>query len=289
MSGIGNINNIYNPDSKRITNRLSFQLGETFLASIITLDEVNEEVLLRLMDGWQFPAKLKNHLDFPPSGLIKFQVDGFEDGKLNLTIINDKNSQEKLQQDSIENILKNENIVVDKDEYSLLENMVKHNIPLTKGNISEVKTLINFINKTSNQPSEEETFIKKYAESRGINLNSPQGEKTEKILKGFFSQLKELDQDSILTLLENNVDLTEDNIKSFNKVFKESMSIYKSLEKIKNFVEENKQLPMKENSIEKPYEKTIEASKNFTKGNIDEGEKVPRKFIKRKAYRKPYR
>ena len=59
MSGIGNINNIYNPDSKRITNRLSFQLGETFLASIITLDEVNEEVLLRLMDGWQFPAKLK--------------------------------------------------------------------------------------------------------------------------------------------------------------------------------------------------------------------------------------
>lgn len=274
MAGIGNINNIYNPDSKRITNRLSFQLGETFLASIITLDEVNEEVLLRLMDGWQFPAKLKNPLDFPPSGLIKFQVDGFEDGKLNLIIINDKNSEEKLQQDSIENILENENIVVDKDEYSLLENMVKHNIPLTKENISEVKTLINFINKTSNKPSEEETFINKYAESRGINLNSPQGEKVEKILKGFFSQLKELDQDSILTLLENNVDLTEDNVKSFNKVFKESMSIYKSLEKIKNSVEENKQLPIKENSPEKLYEKTIETSKNFTKENIDEGKKA---------------
>ncbi|KAJ49337.1 hypothetical protein BD780_004080 [Clostridium tetanomorphum] len=234
MAGIFNINNAYNLNSKRITNKLSFQVGEVFLARMISLDEGKGEVLLRLLDGWQFSAKLKNPLEFSLEGLIKFEVDGFEEGQLQLTILNNKSSEEKLTQDSIENILKGENISVSKEDYVLLEKMVKHNIQLTKENISEVKTLINFINKIAKDPLEEEAFINKYIESRGINLNSDKGREVENILKGFFSQLKELDEDSILTLLENNIDLTEDNIKSFNKVFKEPMSIYKSLEKIQD-------------------------------------------------------
>lgn len=234
MAGIFNINNAYNLNSKRITNKLSFQVGEVFLARMISLDEGKGEVLLRLLDGWQFSAKLKNPLEFSLEGLIKFEVDGFEEGQLQLTILNNKSSEEKLTQDSIENILKGENILVSKEDYVLLEKMVKHNIQLTKENISEVKTLINFINKIAKDPLEEEAFINKYIESRGINLNSDKGREVENILKGFFSQLKELDEDSILTLLENNIDLTEDNIKSFNKVFKEPMSIYKSLEKIQD-------------------------------------------------------
>lgn len=257
MAGIWNINNVYNLNSKRITNTLSFQLGEVFLARLISLDEASEEVLLRLMDGWQFSANLKNPLEFPPSGLIRFQVDGFEEGKLQLVIINDKNSEEKLQQNSIENILKNENIKVNKDEYSILEKMVKHNIQLTKENISEVKTLMNFVNKISQGPMEEENFIKRYVESRGINLDSPEGKKVEGVLKGFFSELKKLDEDSILTLLENNLDLTEDNVKSFNKVFKEPMSVYKSLQNIKELIQinnheniENKDIIIKSNVSE---------------------------------------
>lgn len=269
MAGIWNVNNVYNLNSKRITNTLSFQLGEIFLARIISLDEGNEEALLRLIDGWQFSAKLKKPLDFPPSGLIKFKIDGFEEGKLQLIIVNDKSSEGKLQQDSIENVLKNENITVNKEDYSILERMVKHNIPLTKENISEVKTLMSFANKISKQPGEEEAFIIKYMESRGINANSTEGKKIEETLKGFFSQLKELDQDSMLTLLENNVDLTEDNIKSFNKVFKEPISIYKSLENIKENIKAFMEVDSQENTENKdiiikndlPEENYVERSK----------------------------
>lgn len=64
MAGIFNINNAYNLNSKRITNKLSFQVGEVFLARMISLDEGKGEVLLRLLDGWQFSAKLKNPLEF---------------------------------------------------------------------------------------------------------------------------------------------------------------------------------------------------------------------------------
>ena len=77
MSGIWNVNGAYNINLKRLTNKLSFQIGEVFLARVINLGEENEDTLLRLLDGWQFPAQLEESLDFQPTGLIKFKVEGF--------------------------------------------------------------------------------------------------------------------------------------------------------------------------------------------------------------------
>lgn len=59
MPGISNINNIYNTNTKRISSKLSFDVDEVFAARVIGEGESPEEVILKLIDGWQFKAPLK--------------------------------------------------------------------------------------------------------------------------------------------------------------------------------------------------------------------------------------
>lgn len=232
MAGISNIIGAYNLNPRRVSSKLSFEVGQVFAAKIVSASELNKELVLRLLDGWQFPAKLENPLDFIPEGLIKFQVDGFQDGKLQIKIVNAKKEDEELKKSSIEDLLSDSSLDVDKEDISLLNKMVKHNMPLTKENISRIKTIIDFKEKINKDSTEEEAFINKYIGSKGIDANSPKGKEIQNILKGFFSQLKNTSEDDILTMMENGVELTEDNIKSFNKLFKEDSTIYKELNNI---------------------------------------------------------
>lgn len=241
MAGIFNVNDAYNINLKRITNKLSFQIGEVFLARVMSLGEENEDILLRLLDGWQFPAQLKEHLDFQPTGLIRFKVEGFKDGKLQLMILDARDPEEKLKEDSIEGALRRENIDLDKKDYTLLEKMVKHNMPLTKENISNIKNLTEMINRFSKNGEEANSFIEKYIESRNISIDSKEGEFIKNTLKGFFKELSTLGEDDILTMLENGLDITEDNIKSFNSLCKES-SLYNKLRGLEDILKESKVL-----------------------------------------------
>ncbi|BDR65938.1 hypothetical protein N072000002_01690 [Clostridium tetani] len=241
MAGILNVNDAYNINLKRITNKLSFQIGEVFLARVMSLGEENEDILLRLLDGWQFPAQLKEHLDFQPTGLIRFKVEGFKDGKLQLMILDSRDPEEKLKEDSIEGALRKENIDLDKKDYTLLEKMVKHNMPLTKENISNIKNLTEMINRFSKNGEEANSFIEKYIESRNISIDSKEGEFIKNTLKGFFKELSTLGEDDILTMLENGLDITEDNIKSFNSLCKES-SLYNKLRGLEDILKESKVL-----------------------------------------------
>ncbi|RXI74818.1 hypothetical protein [Clostridium tetani] len=241
MAGILNVNDAYNINLKRITSKLSFQIGEVFLARVMSLGEENEDILLRLLDGWQFPAQLKEHLDFQPTGLIRFKVEGFKDGKLQLMILDARDPEEKLKEDSIEGALRRENIDLDKKDYTLLEKMVKHNMPLTKENISNIKNLTEMINRFSKNGEEANSFIEKYIESRNISIDSKEGEFIKNTLKGFFKELSTLGEDDILTMLENGLDITEDNIKSFNSLCKES-SLYNKLRGLEDILKESKVL-----------------------------------------------
>ncbi|AVP55527.1 hypothetical protein K144313037_01650 [Clostridium tetani] len=241
MAGILNVNDAYNINLKRITNKLSFQIGEVFLARVMSLGEENEDILLRLLDGWQFPAQLKEHLDFQPTGLIRFKVEGFKDSKLQLMILDARDPEEKLKEDSIEGALRRENIDLDKKDYTLLEKMVKHNMPLTKENISNIKNLTEMINRFSKNGEEANSFIEKYIESRNISIDSKEGEFIKNTLKGFFKELSTLGEDDILTMLENGLDITEDNIKSFNSLCKES-SLYNKLRGLEDILKESKVL-----------------------------------------------
>lgn len=229
MAGIWNINSINNTEVNKILRKLSFTVGENFLARVVNLDKLTGDVLIKLLDGWQFSAKLQKPLDNLADGLLRFEVEGFEDGKLQIKILNDTSKQQNLEKGTIDSMLKEKGISVSKDDYVLLNKMVKHEIPLTKENISGMKTLVDFRNKITSNPEEEDAFIMKYMESKKISPDSNEGNKVRDTLKGFFSELKNISEDDIVTLFENNIDLTEENIKSFNNIFKGSSSIYKDI------------------------------------------------------------
>lgn len=234
MAGIWNINSINDINAKKILRKLSFNVGENFSARVINLDKLTGEVLLKLLDGWQFSAKLQNNVDALTEGLIRFEVEGFEDGKILLKILNSNEKQQNTEKSSIETLLKEKGISVGKEDYPLLDKMIKHNIPLTRENISNIKTLVDFQNKIKLNNSEENIFIDKYMQGKGIDPNSNEGSNIKNTLKGFLNELKNISQDDIITLFENNVDLTEENIKSFNSVFKGSSSIYSDIKELKD-------------------------------------------------------
>lgn len=260
MAGVNNVTGLYNGNNKKISSKLSFDIGEGFSARIVKTSLNNKDVIIKLLDGWQFPAELEEPVDFVPSGLLRFQVEGFKEGKLQIKLINTKDDNKDSEGSSLEDIIREQNL--SSKDSGLLEKMVKFGIPLTKENVSKIKTLIGFSNKINEDADEEEAFIQRYLKSKNIESGSEKAEEIRSTLKGFFSKLKGLSEDEILTILENNVDLSEENIDSFNKIFKENNSIYKTLVKELGKgvlqTEESTEKFMKERNIEPETEKAEE-------------------------------
>lgn len=278
MAGINNIIGAYNLNPKRISSKLSFEIGQVFSARIVSADDLGEGLILRLRDGWQFSAKLQSQLDFIPEGLVKFQVEDFQDGKLQLKIVDSK--REDTAKDSLDNLLTSESLGVDKEDYEVLKKMIIHNMPLTKENISKVKTLIQFKSKIMQDNSSEEGFIDSYLRSKDIDINSNEGKEMEKRLRGFFKELKGINIDELLTMMENNIDLTEENLKSFLKTFKGEAVLYKKLIELDGIKEQNSledAFEIKDklsDAVKKEIESKIEVMKNIIKVLLNEKTKL---------------
>lgn len=232
MAAVWNVNSINNPDLKKFSGKISFDIGQIFLARIIKMSDNNEEVLLRLLDGWQFPAELLNKNNISTDKLTKFQVDGFKDGKLQIKIVNENQDGTKSNDSSIESVLMDQNIELGKEQYDILENMVKHNMPLTKENISKVKTYLDMAGKIASTPDEQDNFIEKYLNSKNIDINSEQGRKIESTLKSFFNELKNLTAEDIMTMLENGMEINQENISSYKRIFNEPEGLYKQIKNL---------------------------------------------------------
>ncbi|EPY6470027.1 hypothetical protein ACWO4B_000635 [Clostridium sporogenes] len=285
MPDILNINNVYNTNTKKISSKLSFDVDQIFAARVIGEGESPEEVILKLIDGWQFKASIEDLKGNLPNGLLNFKVLGFEEGKLVLKFLEGSlvKEQEK-EQNSIENLLLKENIKLSKEDYALLEKMIKHNIPLTKDNILKVVNLSNFMDKLKNNPQEADTFIQNYIKGKGIDLQSAKGQEIGNVLKGLFNELETLTEEDLFILLESNIELTEENVKAFKEVFKES-SIYNKVnnidEKLSKFNIDDKKIITDKNISngdtlveENLQSKKIENSQNNKSENVIKNELI---------------
>lgn len=272
MAGIWNINSVYDVNTRTVSRKLSFEVGQNFLARIVNLDKLTGEMLLKLLDGWQFSAKLQNPMEKLPEGLIRFVVEGFEDGKLQLKILNSDTKQKSSEKDSISAFLKEKSINLSDSDYDILNKMVKHNIPLTKENISDVKTILDFMSKIKSDDTEESAFIERYIQSKNISLESDEGIKIKNTLKSFFNELKNLGSDDLFTFFENNIDLTKENIKSFNNVFKENLTIFKDVKQVeselKGGIEIEGEFVGTDSSLESTTQNSKEISNNQNKEKI---------------------
>lgn len=235
MAGISNINSSAGISSDKTAKKLTFEIGETFEGKAESIDNENGEVVLKTKEGWKFAAKIENPAELSKNVFNNFVVQGFENGKLIIKLLpaqNNDNSSE----DSLTAILKKYSGSGSEEDINLLKALIEHEIPLTKENISDVKTVTEFRKSIIDNPAKEDEFISNYLSSKGIDENSEKGIQLKASLKDFFANLKEIGLDEITVFKENNLELTGDNIKSFNSIFKSDAVIYKNLKEISNII-----------------------------------------------------
>ncbi|AJA47379.1 hypothetical protein CPAST_c12790 [Clostridium pasteurianum DSM 525 = ATCC 6013] len=234
MAGISNINNPMQYGTGKLVRKLSFEIGEIFSARIVDENVGKNEVVLKLTNGWKFSAKLVSSINYNTNVLNKFIVDGYEDGKIKIKMFSsDKGNSENVI-NSQEGILKNYiNNTYTKEDYNILKSLMDHNIPLTKENILNVKSLMKFKDSIIENPDKADEFILHYMKNNNIDVNSVRGKEVKKLLEKLFTQLKNISQEEIAFFMENGIGVDGDNIESFNKIFKQNSEVYKLLENIK--------------------------------------------------------
>ncbi len=276
MPGIYNINNGYNNNTKKISSKLTFEVGEKFTGRIVEKGD-GKDVTIKLADGWQFIAELDGNVNLDDIKLVKFQVEGFESGKLKLKLIPNTTDDSAVDDENFQEIVEKEGL--SKEDIDLLKKMVKHNIPLTRDNINEIKGLIQFNEKVNSDPEEIDAFIEKYLQSKGIDSGSDNGQAIKDILTKFLNVFKNMSTEDIITFIENKLDFTEENINSFNKLFKGDESIEKLLIKISNSLNssENIDVNVEKNNL------NLEKEQILNKG-IDLGKSIPETTMASKVY-----
>ncbi|BCZ48861.1 hypothetical protein psyc5s11_49280 [Clostridium gelidum] len=231
MPGIYNINNGYNVNTKKVSSKLTFEVGEKFTGRVVSKGD-GKDVTIKLADGWQFIAELEGNVDLDDIKLVKFQVDGFQNGKLNLKLVKGNENEETIGDENFQDVIEKEGL--SKDDIDVLKKMVKNNIPLTKENINQIKGLIQFSEKMASNPKEIDNFIQTYLQSKDIPVDSEQGQAVKQLLTKFLGEFKKMTPEDILAFVENKLEFSEENITSFNKLFKGDSSIEQILKKISN-------------------------------------------------------
>ncbi|MGL4772697.1 MAG: flagellar hook-length control protein FliK [Clostridium sp.] len=268
MPAIWNVSNNYNVNNnnKRVSSKLTFEVGERFSGRIVGKGE-GKEVTIKLSDGWQFNAEIEGDIDLLDKGNVKFEVEGYENGKLKLKLVAGNNEPTK--EEGLNNLL-NKDGIGKKDEL-LLKQMVKFNIPLTKENINELKGLIQFNEKINSSEEEIFKFIKNYLQSKNISGESVKGQEIVKTLNDFMKEFKSLDENDILFFKENNIEFTEEGIKTYNKFFKEGKgTVNEFLNELKAQLsgDENKTINDSKREVE-PLKNESMAKENINKSDIE--------------------
>lgn len=230
MATIWNIANQYN-DTKKLSSKMTFDVGEKFTGKILSSQE-DDKVLVRLSNGWQFEADIEGESPVNQNVAIRFQVEGFENGKIKLKILND---QQYSNEDNIE-VVVSENTSSSDTELSKL--MTKYNMQLTKENMVFVKSIIDFKEKIAGNEEEKNNFINNFLASIGETEDSSRGQEIKNMLSEFLSSYETIDKEDILFFLENDIDITKENIDSYNNLFKGDKTIDELFKEINSTMEE---------------------------------------------------
>ena len=257
MAGISNINSPMQYTAGKTVRKLSFEIGEVFSARIVDENIDKGEAIIKLNNGWKFSAKLTSDINYDSNIFNKFIVDGYEDGKIKIKILQPNNENNVKANNTSESILKQ--YAANKDntaDYSILKSLLDHNIPLTKENILNVRSVMKFKDNIIENAGKEEEFINQYMKSNNIEQNSNEGKEVRKSLKKFFKELKSFTPEEFAAFIENKIEINGDNINSFNRVFKGDFTIYRELKNMKaeinpdNLTEKNLNFLEKGNTIE---------------------------------------
>ncbi|QAA34669.1 hypothetical protein [Clostridium manihotivorum] len=230
MPAIWNVNNVYSTGNKKLSSKLTFEVGEKFSGRVVKALDDKKEVMVKLVDGWQFAAEVDTPIEEMKDGLVRFQVEGFVDGKLKLKLISGDDKGGSTAADPIDDFIKSEGLSPeDKDVVKL---MIKFDMHITRENIVRLKSIMNFKDKLQGNPKEADIFIERYLSIKGMDKNSEEGKKAQKLLRDFFVSFNSLNKDELMMMMESGIDLTSDNIESFKKLSQNFSKVFEDISSI---------------------------------------------------------
>ena len=254
--------------TEKISLRGSYQFknGDTLKGRVIKQDSQDNKVTIKLTNGMEIDAEIQGDVELK-GGILKFEVTEFKDNTLFLKLSDNKadviqGDASKKITDEIMNFIIKEGLK--KEDYNMLKAMVKYNIPLTRENITTVKSVLEFSGKMNNNPQEIKSFINTYLNSRDIVVNSREGLQVAQKLYEFFKAFSKTNLQEVLLFLESGIEFTKENLESFNKLFNNE----NAMEKVINEVNEKlgNAIAIEDNTLNREIlEKTLnqEYSKDF--------------------------
>ena len=276
MNGGRKINNIsaFTYGKYMRTEKITFKgsselkLGDTLKGVVIKQDSEGNNVTIKLTNGMEIDAELQGEVDLK-GGILNFEVIDLKDNTLflklasnNKEVIKEQGGNEGI--DEIMNFILKEGLK--KEDYNMLKAMVKYNIPLTRENITTVKSVLEFSGKMNNNPEEIKSFINTYLNSRDIVVNSREGLQIAQKLYEFFKAFSQTDLQEVLLFLENNIEFTKENLDSFNKLFNSENTMEKVIDAVNEEI--GKAIAIEDELLS---ENTVEQSlKQITLKNGDE-------------------
>lgn len=256
MPAISNVNrNSNTSNNTKLSSKLTFSEGEKFSGKVISV-EGNNEVQVKLNDGWQFKAEIDDLINISEQALTKFEVTGYENGKIQLKVLSNPQDDSEVIKDTISKLVNDKGL--DKSDSAMLKAMADSGIPLTKDNISFVKSLIQFQSKINDNPDEIDKFINNYLQGKNIDPSTEEGAAIKETLTQFFSSFKNMSSKDLMFFIENNIEFTKENIDSFNKLFNSNTTLDKYLENIKDTMENFQKEAMQDQTNSVSNNKNIE-------------------------------
>ena len=224
---VSNIENI--KPIKTVDNVL--RKGIKFKGEVKEINLAKGEATLVLRGGKELKAKIEVDI----SKLIRgrsysFEVLNYEGGELKLTIGNLNTPINKIS-NSLELFMKENKIPL--KFKNILKFMLKYEVPLTKENINKFSNFLNLAEKPVEDFEKSLETLDNYIKNKvSDDLYKNIDFKNE--LKECFKELSKFSKDNMASLLENNIVVDKENIKSFNNLFKGEGSIFdivKNIEK----------------------------------------------------------
>lgn len=230
MNRIWNSNYNDNFNIRRMPSKDNFKIGEMVYGRVVKSIDVNEAII-KLINGLELHAELEgldggvNEID---KGLVKFIVESFNDNKVQLKIFKSPEEKSKTINDELLKFISAEGL--SEDDGKILESMLKFDMTLTKENIRDIKSLIQFKERISTDPEEINIFIDKYLGSKDIKTSSEQGQIIKEKLSEFFKAFNALDMEEVLLFLENDIEFSKESIDSYKNMFSGNDKIDNSLQ-----------------------------------------------------------
>lgn len=229
MGNLYKINSLQNYTTRDDMSKLTFKKGDSFSARILRLDGNSKDVVIKLLDGRVFPAKVEGEIsqDKLDNYLYKFELRGFSGGKFELGIVEanlienvNGAGEDGVRDPLMDELLKNLDFPISKEDVPILKAMLKNNIPLTEENLLEIKGLNAFSEKAGTVEGQKqiEDFVNKFIEAKGININGYRGQTMKDVLKSFFNEIANFSKDDVLMMKSLGIKLTAEDVRAFAKV-----------------------------------------------------------------------